>query len=644
MLMTRRLTTLPQIIALSPQQMLAGLRLLVVGAACILAFDAGVQQRQEMRVLIITGMLLGQQSFTFWGAVRGLSARQERWLLIVNLICVSLATALLGPYASALFLLYALLLVEAAMLLNAKQVMGFASVTGAAYLLACIIGAPYGLRGWLAKGCVVNLLEIGFFFVVAGVSTNLVSVWEARREHIIQLSLLDELSLLLADTRRLHDVLARLVELVPQALNVQACVVAIDEPGSDRRIWANLGADASTLIDEALLERGTAANHKTRRGIVRTHVGDSPYAAIYSLPLEIDERSVGMLSIARVTPEPFTLRDQRIFESLARHAEQSLRNARLYRLEAEAASQSRELERFKSEMLASVSHEFRLPLASISLAVETLIEQEQARTTDPNDLRLRLLLNIQRSAHRLTGFVQDVLDVARLESNQLELRFGPCDLVALAQAAVEHLMPQCEIKRQRLRLECDLPPDAASVVRGDVKRLEQVLSNLLTNAYQYTPEGGEIVLALMPASRAHIQGVVGPEEARQSVALCVRDTGPGIPPEERGKIFDRFSRGTAGRRRSAGAGLGLHIARSVIELHGGKLWVAGNAAGGSSFWCILPLHTGEADSSSEEIPATADTLDLPDEDDIEPERVAARAAEFSLETEDIRHEIVDRGR
>ncbi|HKD76658.1 MAG TPA: ATP-binding protein, partial [Ktedonobacterales bacterium] len=109
-------------------------------------------------------------------------------------------------------------------------------------------------------------------------------------------------------------------------------------------------------------------------------------------------------------------------------------------------------------------------------------------------------------------------------------------------------------------------------------------------------------------------------------------------------IFDRFSRGQAGRRRSAGAGLGLHIARSVVELHGGRLWVAGNAAGGSSFWCILPLHSGETTITSDAIPIMVDALELPAEDDIEPERIAARAGEFSLETDGMSHEIADRGR
>jgi signal transduction histidine kinase len=410
----------------------------------------------------------------------------------------------------------------------------------------------------------------------------------------VQLSLLDDLSLLLADTRQLEDVLARLVDLVPTAMRVQACAIALDEPSSGRRIWANLGADTTALIDEALLSReaSAAVRRQPERGLMRFPVAHTTYGAIYTLPLEIDERAVGMLSVARLTSQPFDERDQRLFGSLARHAAQALRNARLYRLEAEAAEQSRELEHFKSEMLASVSHEFRLPLASISLASETLLTE---RGNAGNDAEVRLLRNIHRSAQRLSGFVQDVLDLARLDAHQLELRLAPCDVVALAHTVTQHIAPQCEMKEQRLTLDIQLD---SSLVHGDAKRLEQVLSNLLTNAHQYTPEGGEITLMLAPPEAVHIEGPCGPEPPGISVAIGVRDTGPGIPPEERAHIFERFQRGASGRRRSAGAGLGLHIARSVVELHGGCLWVEGNAAGGSTFWCLLPLATQEEDGDA----------------------------------------------
>jgi signal transduction histidine kinase len=592
-------------LALTPQQMVVGMRCLVVAAAALLVLRGETAPHMLPRNALVIGGLLIQQGCDVWLAVRRGPVPTSGRHLCIDLAIVCIATLLLGATdASAIFLLYPLLLVEAALALPPTNVYSYTILMGIAYSFARMLGTPLGLMGvteWARHGLVVTLLEVALFGIVTVISTTITRAWAAEREHIVQLSLLDDLSLLLADTHQLDDVLARLVDLVPEALHVQACAIAVDEPGSGRRIWANLGADTTALIDAALLSRETSAamRHHPQRGVLRAPVASTTYSAIYTLPLAIDERAVGMLSVARLTPQPFDERDQRLFESLARHAAQALRNSRLYRLEAEAAAQSRELEHFKSEMLASVSHEFRLPIASITLAAETLLASHAAKAAD--DPELRLLHNIQRSATRLGGFVQDVLDLARLEAHQLELRHQPCDIVELARAMAHHIAPQCEAKAQTLTLDMQL---AACMVQGDAKRLEQVISNLLTNAQQYTPEGGAITLTVAPAEAIHAEGPCGPEPAGLAVAIGVADTGPGVAPEERAHIFDRFQRGAAGKRRSAGAGLGLHIAKSVVELHGGCLWVDGNAAGGSTFWCLLPLAGAEAPED--------DTATIPD--------------------------------
>lgn len=585
MSLASRLDALPRVSATPPRRLLAGLRWVVVGAASLLELRAGVASPGELRNALVLGMLLAQQTFTFWLAGRDLAPKWSQTLLLVDLGFVLAATVACGPDASNFFLLFPLLLVEATVVLKSKRAYAYAALMSILYVAARLVVTCWMNIEWTVHDFVLLGLEIGLFGIVTSVSLHIMAVWMARIEQISRLSLLDDLSLLLADTRQLDDVLASFVELVPPALNVQACVIAIDEPGSERRIWANLGADTSALIDEALLDRGLSLRSGTTgsQSIVRLAGHDAPYAVVSMLPLEIDDRAVGLLSVARVTPEPFELSDSRLLESLGRHAAQALRNARLYRLEAEEARRSRDLDHLKSEMLAGVSHEFRLPLTSISLSVETLIGQHDGLAA--HETTLRLLRNIQRSANRLSGFVQDLLDLARIDANQLELRAGPCDLVLLARAALANLEPLCELKGQRLRFE---PAQDRCVVEGDAKRLEQVVSNLLTNAHQYTPEGGEIVLTLAPALSPRIDGHAGLLAEEPAVVIGVRDSGPGIPPEEREHIFDRFGRGAAGRLRSTGAGLGLYIARSVVELHGGRIWVGDNGSGGSTFWCLLP--------------------------------------------------------
>lgn len=587
---------------LPPHRLLAGLRWLIVVAAILLALRDGAPAATGWRVAAALGGLLGQQTITLWlaGRPRWAGGRRAELRLAGDILVVGVALAVGGDDTGALFLLLALCVVEATLLGAGGRAWRLALLADAV-LAAAQLANGWTTWQWTSHAALVLGLEVALLLAIAAVSATIHAAWQAETAHVGQLALLDELSLLLADPRQLDDVLGRLVELVPPALHVQACVVAVDEPGGDRRIWANLGADTTALIDEALLAREATASLRAanQRGVLRYTPGDSPYAAIYLLPLAIDDRAGGLLSVARVTPEPFGPRDQSLFESLARHAAQAVRNARLHQLEARAMEATRQVEQFKSEMLASVSHEFRLPLASISLAVEALLTQPGA--ADPDGTDARLLRNIQRSATRLGGFVQDLLDLARLEANQLELRQQPCDLAAIARTVFAHTETLFALKEQRATLSVAL---AACPVVGDALRLEQVISNLLANAQQYTPEGGAIHVALVPAETLHDTGPCGPEPAGRAVALGVRDSGPGIPPEERELIFERFGRGSAGRRRSGGTGLGLYIARSVVERHGGCLWVGENADGGSTFWCLLPLAAPEDEAESAALDAT----------------------------------------
>ena len=574
---------LPTVIALPPRRLLTGLRWLVVAAASLLVLHDGVRVA-TLQCAVILGMLLGQQTFAFWLAGRGIAIRWQWVLISLDLVGVSAATLVNVENAGYYFLLYPLILVEACWIIASTRVFGYTLAIGAGFVAAQLAGAYIQQRTFSGLDWVLLVLEFLVLFIVTGICQNVFSAWRGHLARLDQLALLDDLSLLLADTRQLDDVLASFVELVPDALDVQACVIAIDEPGSGRRIWANLGADTSALIDEALLVRPVGVPTIDASQPIIATAPDS-YAVLFMQPLEIDAHAVGLLSVARVTATPFDTHDQRLLKSLARHAAQALRNARLNRLEAEDARATRDLEQMKSEMLTGVSHEFRLPLTSITLATETLLAQ--SATHADADLEQRLLRNIQRSAQRLSGFVQDLLDLARLEANHLDLRSQPFDLVPVVRAAAAFIEPACEMKHQRFRLQVRL---AAGAMQGDLKRLEQVVNNLLANAQQYTPEGGEILLQLALAD-AQLPGIPDhlADAARRAALLSVHDSGPGIPVEERGTIFDRFSRGTAGRRRSSGAGLGLYIARTVVRLHGGHMWISDSPLGGSAFWCLLPL-------------------------------------------------------
>jgi signal transduction histidine kinase len=180
------------------------------------------------------------------------------------------------------------------------------------------------------------------------------------------------------------------------------------------------------------------------------------------------------------------------------------------------------------------------------------------------------------SCKDILKLVDSMLEVARMESEGLVLDLQPISLLPLITDAINRLHPQVE--QYNIALDLDAPAELP-FIQGDRNRLERVLSNLLDNALKYTPEGGLITVAIRPVN--------GQVEVR------VTDTGPGIPSEHQERIFDRFARVPGSEGRHEGLGLGLAFCRSVIEAHGGRIWVESEAGQGSTFAFTIPVETPE---------------------------------------------------
>jgi signal transduction histidine kinase len=189
-------------------------------------------------------------------------------------------------------------------------------------------------------------------------------------------------------------------------------------------------------------------------------------------------------------------------------------------------------------------------------------------------MRLRLLRNIKGSTDRMNALVSDLLDLARMRSDRLDLHVRQIDTGDLVTGAVALLRPLLDAKEQRVTLAL---PDPAPVVPGDYRRLERVLLNLLGNASTFAPAGSTITIAVR-------------SEARQpEVTIAVRDEGPGIAAEAMPHLFDQFfTARTSSSRHNIGVGLGLPIARGIVEAHGGRIWVESVAGEGTTVSFTLP--------------------------------------------------------
>ncbi|HET7507899.1 MAG TPA: HAMP domain-containing sensor histidine kinase [Solirubrobacterales bacterium] len=233
-----------------------------------------------------------------------------------------------------------------------------------------------------------------------------------------------------------------------------------------------------------------------------------------------------------------------------------------------------ELDRLKDEFVLTASHELRSPLTSVQGFAELLMLDKDSLTPRQRET-VEIILD---NCRHLVRLLNDLLDLARSDAGRLSIRPQPTEVAPLVEDVVRTMRAQTEGAGQSLTEEVEpgLPP-----IEVEPDRIRQILVNLLTNAHEYTPEGASIGVA----ARA-----VGAE-----VEISVSDNGPGIPPDQLERIFERFTRGDAGlTQRVGGTGLGLAISKSLVELHGGSIGADSTVGQGSTFHVRLPVATGAA--------------------------------------------------
>lgn len=224
-------------------------------------------------------------------------------------------------------------------------------------------------------------------------------------------------------------------------------------------------------------------------------------------------------------------------------------------------------ETLRRRLIGDVAHELRTPLTTIQGYLEGLMDG----VLEPDQATYRLIYDEVRRLHRL---VEDLQELSRVEEGAFRLQMRPEGVADLLAEAVQRW--QAAYAEKGVRLAVEVPPHLPLVL-ADTERVQQVLNNLLANALRYTPAGGQVTLS------AHRQG--------EMVAIAVRDTGIGIPAEHLPHLFERFYRGDPSRSRAhGGSGIGLTIARGLVEAHGGRIWAESDGPGkGSCFTFTLPI-------------------------------------------------------
>ncbi len=216
----------------------------------------------------------------------------------------------------------------------------------------------------------------------------------------------------------------------------------------------------------------------------------------------------------------------------------------------------------------TLSHELKTPLTSI-IAAAGLLAEELENIADKSSQKL--IQTIIQNANTLEKRLVELLDIVKTGSGKIQLQLEPVDMKSLVQGSCGQITPLLQGKGQKLNLDL---PASLPLIHGDGPRLEQVLLNLMTNAVKFTPQGGSISIKV--------------REQDAGVTVAVKDNGIGIAKEEQSRLFKPYSRVSSDRQRQPGLGLGLALAKQVVELHGGKIWVDSESGSGSTFSFYLP--------------------------------------------------------
>ncbi|MGH2819352.1 MAG: GAF domain-containing protein [Actinomycetota bacterium] len=426
---------------------------------------------------------------------------------------------------------------------------------------------------------------------MAGVAVQNARLFEAEKGRAERTALLGEIAYRIRSSLDLREVLEATVEQLGRAAGVDRCFLRlVAEEGSERlgpiaHEWDAPGVpslqqdpwqqypvsllaarDRRTLWSDDVLSDERLGNGSTASPedlvLIKAR-------AVLSTPLEWGEELLGVVTLHARLPRPWSGQDVALIEAAAREVAVGLHHARLYHEALEAATRLQELDLMRSEFVSVVSHELRSPMTVIA-GIAGILHKRFDRLDEAQ--RTELIETLGREARRLTRLVSEALDLEAIDRGGVELRMQPVDVAELAHEAVADA-------GQAERAEIGIAGGDTSVT-ADRDKVKQVMLNLLSNAEKFSPEDQPVALS------------VASEEG--SVTVSVADRGPGIPEDERHLLFQRFSRLQSSGVRKPGSGIGLYLSKSIVERHGGQIWVESSPGEGSTFSFRLPRRPGEA--------------------------------------------------
>ncbi len=452
----------------------------------------------------------------------------------------------------------------------------------------------------------INQMAEGLQHRELSISTYMTTITKQVR----QLSTLHQTGTIITSTLDLQKLFSTMLDVLHENLGFHRMVLILKDPEQNQAVIAQVSgipleyvprlenqtfAISPGTVDETLLIHGQPVliTDLGKIGdqlnpVIRSVADILGVTSCIGAPLISHQHVLGYLG-ADKGGTLCTQEDLNLLMTIANHVAVAIDNARTYQ-DMENLAQSleqrvidrtkdlqsanerlKELDRLKSAFVSIVSHELRTPMTSIKGLVENMID---GLTGNLNERQSFYLDRVKHNIERLTRMINDLLDLSRIEAGKMDLHLGPVNVGSLAREVVELLQPMAEERHLLLQAKVISP---IPLIHADRDKLIQILTNLITNAIKFTDASGTVSVE------------VRPQDNGSSVGTCIQDTGCGIPLEEQQTIFERFYRGQTADVKNRGAGLGLAITKSLVELHGGRIWVSSTPGEGSQFSLNLPL-------------------------------------------------------
>ena len=405
-----------------------------------------------------------------------------------------------------------------------------------------------------------------------------------------ELKALGEVGRTVSSTLDLETVLSTIVSQASRLSGTDGgAIYEYDEETEEFRLRAtqNLAMDFVELLRSIRIRKGEGAVGQMAVTLEPTQIPDieldpmyqsrirdaalrEGYHALLAIPLLREQQIIGALIVNRKAPGEFAPDVIELLRTFAAQSALAIQNAGLFQELEEKSRQLEVADRHKSEFLASMSHELRTPLNAVIGFSEVLLDRMFGELTPKQE---EYLQDILTSGRHLLSLINDILDLAKIEAGRMELEVTDFHLPQAIDNAITLIRERAA--RRAITLEVEVDPRLGDI-KGDERKVKQVLLNLLSNAVKFTPEGGRVS--------------VHAGLADGSAEISVTDTGVGIAPEDHEAVFEEFRQvGSDYAKKHEGTGLGLTLSRRFVELHGGKIWVKSQLNQGATFTFTLPV-------------------------------------------------------